>query len=120
MAAKILIVGHSPGKLEEGKSPTRNRVREWLNSVGIDSYDWTNLVHYHTPSLKMSDVTLKPSYVRQYDRVVALGRVAEQWLTGQEIEHLAIPHPSGLNRVWNDPATEPRVVEKIKKYLNPG
>ena len=117
MAEKILIVGHSPGKIVKSKSPTRNRVKHWLNSAGIEEYDWTNLVHYNVPGLKMSDVTLDPKWVMGYDRVIALGRSAEQWLSRQEIKHLAVPHPSGLNRAWNDPSVEPEVMDNIKKYL---
>lgn len=114
---EILIVGHSPGKVEAGKSPTRKRVAGWLKETGVESWDWTNLVHYNAPSLKMSDVTLKQSYVKRYSKVIALGRIAEDWLESQGIEHLAVPHPSGLNRIWNDPDVEPMVVEKIKKYV---
>lgn len=117
MEKSILIVGHSPGKVVEGKSMTRNRVKGWLNSIGIDSYDWTNLVHYHTPSLNQSDVTLKPSFVQGYDRVIALGRDAANWLRNNNLEHLEVPHPSGLNRIWNDARVEPRVVNQIKEYI---
>lgn len=114
---QLLIVGHSPGKVEQAKSPTRNRVRRWLHLAGIQHYDWSNLVHYHTTGLKMSEVTLEPSFVRQYAAVIALGRSAAEWLGRQGIPHLAVPHPSGLNRAWNDPAREPHTIQQIKEYL---
>jgi uracil-DNA glycosylase len=117
MHARILIVGHSPGRVVEGKSITSNRVKTWMNSIGIESYEWTNLVHYHTPSLKMSEVTLKPTLVRQYDHVIALGRDAAKWLRNNGLQHLEVPHPSGLNRIWNNPGMEREVVCKIKEYL---
>ena len=111
---RVVIVGHSPGKVAESKSITRIRVKRWLEEV---KYDWHNLVEYHAPSLKMKDVELDPTIILKYDKVIALGNQPSEWLTRNCINHLKVPHPSGLNRIWNDPLAESRTISQIKKYL---
>lgn len=111
---KVVIIGHSPGKVVESKSITRIRVKRWLVET---QYDWYNLVDYHTVSLKMKEVTLKPEQLIGYDKVIALGNQPSDWLTRNGVNHLKVPHPSGLNRVWNDPMTEPLVINQVKEYL---
>lgn len=114
---KVLIVGHSPGKVKPEKSITRKRVIDWLKRAGIIKFSWHNLVDYHAPKLNLKQVTLDPQVVNGFDRVISLGVLAHTWLSRQSIEHYPAPHPSGLNRQWNDPATEPRVINEIQQYL---
>ena len=38
-------------------------------------------------------------------------------MTKLGIQHLKIPHPSRLNRQWNDPKTEITTKKRLKKYL---
>ena len=114
----LTIVGHSPGKAgSPEKSKTIQRVKRWLNQHGIYEYGWYNLVDYHAPKLKLREATLEAKTVNQYDMVIALGNLASQWLTKQKIEHLKVPHPSGLNRQWNNPETEAITINNIKNYL---
>jgi uracil-DNA glycosylase len=111
---RVVIVGHSPGKVSESKSITRIKVKRWL---GETQYDWYNLVDYHTASLKMKDVELDPKLIMTYDKIIALGNQSSEWLTRNGVNHLKVPHPSGLNRVWNDPDAESQTVNLINDYL---
>ena len=114
---KVVIIGHSPGKVSPDKSITRLRVQKWLNRANVYEYDWFNLVNYHAPDLNLGDVTLQKKEVEDYDAVIALGNMAGTWLGRSDIPHLKVPHPSGLNRVWNDPDMEETVMQNIVKYL---
>jgi hypothetical protein len=114
---RVLIVGHSPGKVQQSKSITRNRVKAWLQAANVEEYDWINLVNYHAPSLKFNEITLTSRDVIGYDKIIALGNMASVWLARNNISHLKVPHPSGLNRIWNDSTTEIKTMDSIKKYL---
>lgn len=111
---KVVIVGHSPGKIIESKSITRLRVKKWLSDT---QYDWYNLVEYHAPALKMKEIQLSPAIICKYDKVIALGNMASEWLSKNQIIHIKVPHPSGLNRAWNDPKTELITIDRITEYL---
>ena len=111
---RVVIIGHSPGKVAESKSITRLRVKKWMADT---AYDWYNLVEYHAPNLKMKEVQLSHESIREYDKVIALGNMPSDWLTRNQILHLKVPHPSGLNRAWNDPMSEPLTINRIQEYL---
>lgn len=113
----VVIVGHSPGKISPNKSITLSRVKQWLNHANVYDYDWFNLVTYHAPDLKLNEITLKVCDITKYDKIIALGNMASTWLNRNNIPHLKVPHPSGLNRIWNDPLAESRTISQIKKYL---
>ena len=66
MTSQIVIIGHSPGKVDAAKSTTLKKVKDWMESCHIISYDWYNLVDYHAPDLKLKDATLKPEIVEKY------------------------------------------------------
>ena len=97
----MIVVGEAPGKKHITKSPTRLRVKTWL---GSRDYEWTN----------KSDNDLDK--IKCHDKVLALGNVASEWLSKHDIPHLKVPHPSGLNRMWNDKTLESKVVEDIHAY----
>ena len=97
----LIIVGEAPGKVHQSKSVTWNRVANWINIP----YDWCNVTDDNIDEIK------------KYDKVVALGNVASNWLNKYKVDHLKIPHPSRLNRQWNDPQTEINVVNNLNNYL---
>lgn len=102
--AKIIIVGLAPGssRFNEDTSPTRKRVRKWLGNA---NYDWTN----------KSDDDIE--HIKKYEKIIALGNVASEWLKKNEVDHLKIPHPSGLNRFWNESGSESWAINNIRSYL---
>lgn len=50
-------------------------------------------------------------------KVVALGKTAEKALTLLRIPHIAMPHPSGLNRKLNDKAYVQEKIDALIKYV---
>ena len=105
--AKILIVGLKPGLTEKSKSVTWNRVAEWIEHP----YDWTNIYDLD------DKVIFNPFEAYKYKYIIALGNVSSGYMTKLGIQHLKIPHPSRLNRQWNDPKTEITTKKRLKKYL---
>lgn len=116
----ILFVGIAPGNHPPEKSPTLKRIKYWMNSVGIDNYSWTNLVDYKAPKLKLSEVNQKEfaEKIKGYSHLIALGNLPSTYLKKNHIPHLKVPHPSGLNRIWNDKSVEPDVIERIRGFTN--
>ena len=50
------------------------------------------------------------------DRIVALGKAASGVLSKLGLEHLEMPHPSGLNRKLNDKTYTAAKIEELKQY----
>jgi len=106
--ARILVVGQKPGLVDKSKSVTWNRVSGWIK----EDYDWTNIYDLEDKVI----FTVEQSY--KYSHIVALGNVASEYLNRLGVEHCKIPHPSRLNRQWNNPQTEIDTVNKLNSYLH--
>lgn len=118
---KVLVLGISPGKVgSRAASKSVQRVNRWLAECGVDSdeYDWQNCSDQPGARPKQSEID-KPRYeVALYDKVICLGNIPARWCRLLSIDYIKVPHPSGVNRKWNDPATEPETIEQIRNYLN--
>lgn len=119
---KILVIGHSPGSKITNKaavSPTIKRLNKWLDECNVDKYSFANLSPYHTNNLKKSDVD--ESYVKTitdtYNKIIALGGVVSQHLSKMNIQHYSAPHPSPLNRKFNDKSFEPKLISSLQNYI---
>ena len=106
--ANILVVGQKPGLVHKSKSTTWNRVSGWIK----EDYDWTDIYNLDDEVIFTVEQTYK------YSHIVALGNVASDYLNKLGVRHCKIPHPSRLNRMWNDPQTEIDTVNKLNKYLH--
>jgi hypothetical protein len=114
----ILFLGIAPGNHPPEKSPTLKRVRYWMDSVGIKEYGFTNLVDYKAPKLKLSEIDVEEvaNKLKGYSHIIALGNLPSTFLEKNLVPHLKVPHPSGLNRIWNDKSVEPQVIENIRGF----
>ena len=103
---KVIYVGTKPGNFPPSKSPTIKRITKWSDRAGIINWSWTN----------MSD----PDHLNKIKgcKVIAMGNDVANYFTKYNIEHLKVPPPSGLNRMWNDPELEPKVIEEIRGFTN--
>ena len=103
---KVIYVGTKPGNFPPDKSPTIKRITKWSEAAGINDWDWTN----------MSD----PDHLEKIKdcKVIAMGNDVSDYFDVANIEHLKVPHPSGLNRMWNNPELEPKVIEEIRGFTN--
>lgn len=105
--ARILVVGLKPGLAERSKSVTWKRVSEWIE----EPYDWTNIYDLNDKVIFTVDKAYK------YSHIVALGNVSSGYMKKLGVRHLKIPHPSRLNRQWNNPQTEITTKKRLKNYL---
>ena len=121
---QVLVLGISPGfagSIEKSKSV--QRVWRWMAECGIDpqEFNWLNLSEEPGTNPKLSEITLKRSDVANYEKVICLGNKPAQWCKSLHIDHVKmVPHPSGMNRIWNNPEVEPLVIEDLKTYMNYG
>jgi len=53
-----------------------------------------------------------------YDKVIALGKNSQKFLQGNNIEYLAMDHPSGLNRKLNCEKYEKQMLKECKAWIN--
>ena len=114
---KVIYVGSAPGNHPPDKSPTIKRITKWSDQAGLEEWTWTNLVDFKSPKLKLKEVDFDTKRIEGY-KVIALGNVVAKYFEIRKIEHLKVPHPSGLNRMWNDPELEPKVIEEIRGFTN--
>jgi len=118
---KILVLGISPGFAgSRADSKSVQRVNRWLAECGVTEteYDWQNCSDQPGTRPKQSEILKKRYEVALYDKVICLGNIPARWCKSLYIPHIKAPHPSGVNRKWNDPAAEPATVEQIRNYLN--
>lgn len=118
---RILVLGISPGKAgSRAASRSVQRVNRWLAECGIssDEYDWQNCSDQPGAQPKQSEIDKPRFEVALYEKVICLGNIPASWCKSLNITHAKVPHPSGLNRKWNDPLYEPATIEQIRNYLN--
>lgn len=133
----VVFVGSNPSEASttntafEPGTKSLNTLLKWVNEAnihgtGIHKYH-ANLFNGKTPGnrplnkqeteegLKQLEAKL---YLLNTTHVVALGKTVTNALTKAGIPHLAMPHPSGLNRKLNDPSYVKSVIESLRKYVH--
>ena len=114
----VIVIGHSPNPNKTNEtSPTLGKLRKWMSYAGVNNYDFVNLVDEFVPNLTLKKITLNTDSLKKYKRIITLGTLADTYLTRNEVNHFKAPHPSGLNRQFNDKSFEPKVMNEIKEYL---
>lgn len=136
---KVLVMGQNPARSSITGKPfigtdSGKKLLSILKRASID-FKLTNLSNEYTEGnkpLKRSEVVKiakSPEFldkIGRYEKVLAIGRQAELALKLAKVHHelpnlkvLWVPHPSGLNRFWND-HEEKEVVEMIRVFVNEG
>jgi hypothetical protein len=128
---KTVLIGSNPSNQSPDCSPfhmsTRSRtvVDAWFK--GID----TEIIYMNICDLKMpgnkpltrkqiteSIPDLKNKLLEYpYAKVVTVGKAATTALTLLRVPHFEMPHPSGANRLLNDPKYVEEKIKKLKFYL---
>lgn len=114
-----LLVGQNPGRGSYRRSPSIVRIDRWMDACGVLYYSLVN-VGQETGDKYTRHPELVLEACRGFSRVISLGGVADRTLVRLGVEHLALPHPSPRNRMWNDPETERRCVSLCQEYLGHG
>jgi len=118
----ILVIGHSPSSKEycpRKGNPSINRLNRWLDACGVEIYSFSNACAHHAPSLRKDNVdeTYIKEITKSYNKILTLGKEVSNYFTKMGIEHYALPHPSPLNRQFNDKAYEPKIINNLNNYL---
>jgi uracil-DNA glycosylase len=126
----MVFVGSNPSEASRNAEPfqpeTRSRqiVDSWITRAGIvDEVCFYNIANRITPgNHPLSKSEIKSSVPRikfelqNFTRVIALGKAAHAALELAGIPHLALGHPSGLNRQLNDPMYVAECINKLREY----
>lgn len=114
----ILVVGMNPSTIKKiRKTTTSVRLQSWMDSIGRSTYDFTNVSD--TPGVfafSSDDITRLISKVSKYKVILALGNSVSDILSRQNIEHFKLPHPSGRNRLLNNPDYLTKILHECEKY----
>ena len=125
----VLIVGLNPSTSSPDTSAlhpstgSRKRVDEWFLDMSIN-VAFTNVIDSYTSSnkaptakeIKEALPALKYK-VEGHTKIIALGRVAAKALRSISVDFLEVPHPSGLNRFWNDRDQSRIMINRIRAYV---
>lgn len=120
---KVIVVGLAPGSSKikfRSKSATIKRLDKWLGACDVYLYSFVNL---RTPGVRFAngtdiDETLLKNCLNGYNKIITLGTEVSQYFKKNNIPHFAAPHPSPLNRNFNDKSYEPAVINSLHSYLN--
>jgi len=120
---KVLVVGLAPGSSKikrKNKSATLKRLDKWLGACDVYLYSFVNL---RTPGLRFAngtyiDDTLLQECIKDYNKIITLGNEVSLYFTKRGVGHFPAPHPSPLNRKFNDKSFEPTVINSLHSYLN--
>lgn len=120
---KVLVVGLAPGSSKikrKNKSATLKRLDKWLGACDVYLYSFVNL---RTPGLRFANGTdiddiLLQECIKDYNKIITLGNEVSLYFTKRGVGHFPAPHPSPLNRKFNDKSFEPTVINSLHSYLN--
>lgn len=124
MKNKVLFVGSNPSQASPDNSAFHSATKsyrvlhKWIEGLDIeaiyanisDEKSRGNRPISHTAISETFDEIIEK---QKPDRIVGLGKTASKALSAKGIKFLEMPHPSGRNRLLNDP----NFVEQKKKAL---
>jgi len=115
----MIVVGINPSNgPAHQQSPTIKRLNRWMDRLGVNYYAFTNVIHQTGPyKQSMVDKEALLCYIKNYNKVIALGPFVSKTLNRLGIEHYVLPHPSPLNRQLNDPEFEVMKLTECKRYM---
>lgn len=139
---KVLIIGSNPSQRSASVLPfwydtkSTKVLNKWMAEVVVkhdvvvlESVHFGNVANFVTPNnrpLKISEIKAELPRLEQFintdvvpDKIITLGKSAEKALTMLGIEFFAMPHPSGLNRLLNDPIYVAEKIKGLSGYLKP-
>lgn len=116
----VIILGQCPSsKTEPFKNGTFMRLDNWCKSVGLNEWDFHNVIHDKINSYDMNDVDneMLIEKTRNKKVVIALGTFVSRACKKNAIYHYKIDHPSPRNRNLNSKEYERDMLIGLKNYL---
>lgn len=130
---RILLLGSNPSGAStttgafDLSTKSGRTLSNWMARSGCHWCELRNVVSVPTPKnrpLKLSEVKEALPGLRlliacgKYDRIVAIGKTAAKALTLLHYEFFELPHPSGRNRLLNDPAYIDEKLKRLAEFIN--
>ena len=124
-----MLVGSNPSRRSPDNSvfhaSTRSRmtVDAWFRDIECQ-ISFTNVSREKTENNRpltvreiRSNLPRLKEELKGYDKIVALGNTAQKALTLLCFDFFAMPHPSGLNRLLNDPIYIKNKIKALHRYI---
>ncbi len=122
---RTIVVGiNTMDNRQSGKNSTLSRLARWMGYAGVERYSFVNAIPdvvgpvYAARQVRMN--WLADCGVTGYDRVVSLGPLPSRPLSELKVRHFVLPHPSGRNRLLNDPVFEEEMIYLLHEYVLSG
>ena len=131
---RVILIGSNPSEKSPDNSPfhpsTRSRafIETWFDGIDTEIH-FENVCDRKRSGnrpMKVSEIKDALPGLRsrieefgfQNCKIVALGKTASKALDLLEVEYHEMPHPSGMNRFWNDKDKSAEAIESLRKYLD--
>ena len=131
---RALFIGSNPSQASKGNGAfdsstgSGRTLHGWIEKAGVNISILHNLANQPTPNnraLTMKEIKGRLSMLKlvlhQHEGtpVVAVGKTAATALTLLGVSFYEMPHPSGLNRLLNDPEYVAGKINGLRDYLSP-
>jgi hypothetical protein len=117
---EVIILGQCPSsKTEPFKNGTFARLDSWCKQVGLDAWDFHNVIHDKINSYDLKDVDDETLIQKTQGKrvVIALGNFVSRACKKNAIYHYKIDHPSPRNRNLNSKEYEEKMIASLKEFL---
>jgi hypothetical protein len=126
-SARIIIVGLNPSDESPDNSAfhtstkSGKAVRMWLKDTAcvvsfLNLSEKRNKDGFTKSGLSIPSALLL--YVAAGYKIVSCGAIVDEILTKYNLRHFAMPHPSGLNRFWNDKKAGEAKIQEMLEWIN--
>jgi uracil-DNA glycosylase len=109
---KVAFIGDRPSTANSSPdiafvgTKSHTRLLRWISEANVSNYELHNAY----------DVSGNELPLPKAEMYVALGAAASKRLAKANLLHLALPHPSGRNRLLNDSVQEQLAISTLKLF----
>jgi len=130
----IMFVGSNPSTASPDNSPfhkgtkSRQTIDGWFKGADFNYHcAFANIINYKkqdNKKLTKSEINKNlPKISKRFKNLgrnkllIAVGNDAQMTLQAAGVEHFKMPHPSGLNRFWNDKEAGEAKIQEMLEWL---
>ena len=125
----VIFVGSNPSNASTTEEPFHGSTRsskilaEWTKNINVEKR-YVNVANQKTENNRaLTSAEIKAELPRLAqnlvgaDKIVALGKTAAKALTLLRVQFYELPHPSGLNRLLNNPRYVEEKIKGLQDYV---
>lgn len=127
MNYSLLVIGQNPGIMrttDPREVPVHKALYRWCDKLGIKNYAFVNVQHRNGLYMPTNDELVFLAscvYLHRHGPILVLGRKAwgsmRRLYGNNRAGAMLAPHPSGLNRQFNDKRFEEVWLVHVERYL---